>query len=217
MGDVGLIPGWGRCPGEEKGYQLQYCDLENSMNCIVHGVAELDTTEWFSLSEMENRVGVAGLGLCGMVLWLGQACFSIMVVVTWSCTKVTVAENHTHTGDTWTSSVEWSNAPFMMLLHCNYARCWHWGGRLKGWLRVSWPLFQNQKFSKNEGRHTLPFICSPPTWIDWILETKARSDVVNMGRWDWWDYWVFEHCYSSMVQWGDRLGFVPTCRIQGPP
>ena len=27
------------------GYPLQYSGLENSMDCIVHGVAELDTTE----------------------------------------------------------------------------------------------------------------------------------------------------------------------------
>ena len=39
------VPGTGKCPGEGKGYQLQYSGLENSMNCIVHGVAESDTTE----------------------------------------------------------------------------------------------------------------------------------------------------------------------------
>ena len=48
--DLGLIPGLGRCPGEGKGYPLQYSDLENSMDCIVHGVAESDTTERLSLS-----------------------------------------------------------------------------------------------------------------------------------------------------------------------
>ena len=49
-GDLGSIPGLGRSPGEGKGYPLQYSGLENSMDCIVHGVAELDTTEQFSLS-----------------------------------------------------------------------------------------------------------------------------------------------------------------------
>ena len=39
-GDLGLIPGLGRCPGEGKGYLLQYSGLENSMDCIVHGVAK---------------------------------------------------------------------------------------------------------------------------------------------------------------------------------
>ena len=39
-GDLGSIPGLGRSPGEGKGYPLQYSDLENSMNCIVHGVTK---------------------------------------------------------------------------------------------------------------------------------------------------------------------------------
>ena len=33
-GDLGLIPGLGRPPGEENGYPLQYSGLENSMDCI---------------------------------------------------------------------------------------------------------------------------------------------------------------------------------------
>ena len=49
-GDLGSIPGLGRSPAEGKGYQLQYSGLENSMDYIVHGVAELDTTEQLSLS-----------------------------------------------------------------------------------------------------------------------------------------------------------------------
>ena len=42
-GDLGSIPGLGRLPGEGNSYPLQYSGLENSMHCIVHGVA--DTTE----------------------------------------------------------------------------------------------------------------------------------------------------------------------------
>ena len=38
--DLGSIPGLGRSPGEGKGYPLQYPGLENSMDYIVHGVAE---------------------------------------------------------------------------------------------------------------------------------------------------------------------------------
>ena len=49
-GDLGSIPGLGRSPGEEKGYPLQYSCLENSMDYIVHGIAELDMTEQLSLS-----------------------------------------------------------------------------------------------------------------------------------------------------------------------
>ena len=39
-GDLGLVPGLGRSPGEGIGYPLQYSGLENSMDCIVHGVAK---------------------------------------------------------------------------------------------------------------------------------------------------------------------------------
>ena len=42
-GDLGSIPGLGRSPGKGKGYPLQYSGLENSMDCIVHGVAKSQT------------------------------------------------------------------------------------------------------------------------------------------------------------------------------
>ena len=45
-GDLGSIPGLGRCPGEGKGYPLQYSGLENSMDYTVHGVAKSQT--WLS-------------------------------------------------------------------------------------------------------------------------------------------------------------------------
>ena len=40
VGDLGLIPGLGRYPGEGNGYPHQYSGVENSMDCIVHGVAK---------------------------------------------------------------------------------------------------------------------------------------------------------------------------------
>ena len=45
VGDLGLMPGLGRSPGEGKGYSLQYSGLENPMDYTVHGCKELDTTE----------------------------------------------------------------------------------------------------------------------------------------------------------------------------
>ena len=49
--DVGLIPGLGRFPGRGHGSLLQYTCLENPMDrgawqATVHGVAELDTTDY---------------------------------------------------------------------------------------------------------------------------------------------------------------------------
>ena len=43
VGDLGSIPGLGRSLGEGNGYPLQYSGLENSMNCIVHGVTKSQT------------------------------------------------------------------------------------------------------------------------------------------------------------------------------
>jgi len=36
-GDLDLIPGLERSPGEGKGYPLQYSSLEKSMDCTVPG------------------------------------------------------------------------------------------------------------------------------------------------------------------------------------
>ena len=42
-GDLGSIPELGKTPGEGKGYPLQYSGLENTTDCIVHGVAKSQT------------------------------------------------------------------------------------------------------------------------------------------------------------------------------
>ena len=42
-GNLGLIPGLGRSPGEGKGCPLQYSGLESSMDCIFYGVAKIQT------------------------------------------------------------------------------------------------------------------------------------------------------------------------------
>ena len=42
-GDLSLIPGLGSSLGEGKRYPFQYSGLENSMDCIVHGVTKSQT------------------------------------------------------------------------------------------------------------------------------------------------------------------------------
>ena len=42
-GDLSSIPGLGRSHREGKGYPPQYSGVENSMDCIVHGVAKSQT------------------------------------------------------------------------------------------------------------------------------------------------------------------------------
>ena len=49
-GDPSSIPGLGRSPGEGKGYPLQYSGLENSVDCVVHGVTKSQTQLSLSLS-----------------------------------------------------------------------------------------------------------------------------------------------------------------------
>ena len=61
-GDLGWIPGLGRSPGERKGSPLQYSGLENSKDCIVHGVAKSqtqlsDSTFTFTLGFPYSLVG----------------------------------------------------------------------------------------------------------------------------------------------------------------
>ena len=58
VGDLGSTPGLGRSPGEGKGYPLQYADLENSMDFIVHGVAK----SWTRLSNFHFHVASESLG-----------------------------------------------------------------------------------------------------------------------------------------------------------
>ena len=67
-----MIPGLGRSPGEGKVYSLQYSGLENSMDCIVHGVAKnrtqlsdfhfhlsiLKGLSWNRLTDLENKLMV---------------------------------------------------------------------------------------------------------------------------------------------------------------
>ena len=72
-GDLGLIPGLERSPGEVKGYPLQYSGLENSMDCIVHRVTKNRTQlidfnfhlsilkkglSWNRLTDLENKLMV---------------------------------------------------------------------------------------------------------------------------------------------------------------
>ena len=56
-GDHGLIPGLGRSAREGKGCPLHYSGLENSMDCIVHGVAKRQTqlSEFFIISSLSGH------------------------------------------------------------------------------------------------------------------------------------------------------------------
>ena len=85
VGDLGSIPGLGRSPGEGTGYPLQYSGLENSMDCIAHGVAKTQT--WLShfhfhfLSLSSETTSSSGCS----VMWVGKLTFNpVQVALTWS-------------------------------------------------------------------------------------------------------------------------------------
>ena len=47
VGDLGLIPGLGRSPGERNGYPLQCSDLENYMDCFLFQLVRyMEQTSW---------------------------------------------------------------------------------------------------------------------------------------------------------------------------
>ena len=68
MGDLGLIPGLGRSPGEGNGYPLQYSGLENSMDYTVHRVTKSRTWLSDSLSLSSTFCNVVFV-LVAMGLW----------------------------------------------------------------------------------------------------------------------------------------------------
>ena len=59
-----MISGLGRSPGEEKGYPLQYSGLENSMDCIDHGVANSQT----QLSNFHFHFGINRVSLVAQLV-----------------------------------------------------------------------------------------------------------------------------------------------------
>ena len=63
---MGLNPGLGRSLGKGKDYPLQYSDLENSMDCIVQGVAKSRTR----LSDFHCINGVQSLKTVNHLVYL---------------------------------------------------------------------------------------------------------------------------------------------------
>ena len=74
----GLIPGLGRCAGERNGYPLQYSGLENSMDCIVHGVAK-SRTRLINFHSSVLEAGESGF-------WSG--CFAFAILKHWKYPEV---------------------------------------------------------------------------------------------------------------------------------
>jgi len=55
-GDLSLIPGLGRSPGEGNSYPLQYSGLENFMDYVVHGFTKKQGWATFTFSGLEDVI-----------------------------------------------------------------------------------------------------------------------------------------------------------------
>ena len=77
-GDLGLIPGLGRSPGEGKGYPLQYSGLESSKKCIVHGVAESRTrlSDFHFHNSVKLLFKMPPFGFLAFPYYLFTSCFT---------------------------------------------------------------------------------------------------------------------------------------------
>ena len=81
-GDLGFIPGLGRSTGERKGYPFHCSGLENSVDCIVHGITKSRT--WLSIFHFHFFPEVVEwldhMVIIFLICWRSFILFSIMAV-----------------------------------------------------------------------------------------------------------------------------------------
>ena len=105
MGHLGSISGLGRSPGEGKGCPLQYSGLENSMECIVHGVAKSQTglgDFHFQFQEGKNVGSLPNKLTCSLewslesCQWIDSICYSLLFLIiffTWASLVAQLVKN----------------------------------------------------------------------------------------------------------------------------
>ena len=76
-GDLDLIPGLGRSPGEWNGYPLQHSGLENPRDCIVHVV----TKSWTRLSDFHFSLLSTTFSLDPFRIFILASAILIMICV----------------------------------------------------------------------------------------------------------------------------------------
>ena len=81
VGDLDSIPGLGRSPGEGKGYPFQYSGLENSMDCIVHGVAKIQTLSTWAPNFGVINVFVSLTLYLKFYAWVLMFCFPVNTII----------------------------------------------------------------------------------------------------------------------------------------
>ena len=100
--DLGMIPGLGRCPGEGKGYPLQYSGLENFLDCIVHGVTKSQTRLKRLSSSSSIGQHIVQRVLCGVGQCSATQPLIVRLSVVW-CGVLSVVER---------SAVKWSGVEY---------------------------------------------------------------------------------------------------------
>ena len=94
-----MIPGLGRSPGEEKGYPLQDSGLENSMNCIVHGVAKSQTQlsdfDCITWKELQTLLLSPSSQVMAVGIWTALCEFALCFLVKFSYQQLQVKRGTT--------------------------------------------------------------------------------------------------------------------------
>ena len=116
VGNLGSIPGLGRCSGERKGYPLQYSGLENSMDYIVHEVRKSWT--WLSNFHFQKERGLP---------W-------------WLSVRESTCQCRRHGFDPWVGKIPWRRKwqPTLVFLPGKYHEQRKPGGLQSMELKKSW-------------------------------------------------------------------------------
>ena len=181
VGDLGLIPGLGRSPGEGKGYPFQYSGLENSTDCIVHGVAMSQTQLinfhcHFSLSDNNRSLSIYMLLLLLLLSRLSHVQF---------CATPQTAARQAPLSLGFSRQEQWSGLPFPSPVHerksevtqsCqtlhNPMDCSPPGSPIHGIFQARVLEWGAIAFSKKEGLHF--GIRKQPVYIQVYLETEIN-------------------------------------------
>ena len=151
VGALSSIPGLRRSPGEGKGYPLQYSGLENSTDCIVHGVARV-RHNWATFTSLEHSLALPLGGALpflgtGMKIELFQSCGHCWIFQIWwhiECSTFTASSFRI-----WNSSTVIPSSPLVLFIVMLPKAHLTSHSRMSGsrwvitpsWLSGSWDLF----------------------------------------------------------------------------
>ena len=110
-----MIPGLRRFLGEGKGYPFQYSGLENSKDCIVHGVAK-SRTQLSNLGFPDSSVGkesICNAGNPSSIPGSGRSAgegIGYPIQYSWASLVVQLVKNLPAMQETWVQSLGWEDS-----------------------------------------------------------------------------------------------------------